>query len=69
MLSKREILIPYYKASFQTKLHTSNYVSKKYGWFTAFHTAYYFYLCKTVSMDKEVVASTHHFDCSQILYN
>lgn len=30
MLSKREILIPYYKAFFQTKLHTPNNVSK-YG--------------------------------------
>lgn len=69
MLSKRKILIPYYKALFQTKLHTINYVSKKYGQFTAFHTAYYFYLCKTVSMDKKVVASTHRFDCSQILCN
>lgn len=63
------MLIPCYKVCFQTKLHTTNYVSNPSGQLRALHVAHYFYLCKTVSMDKKVAASTRHFDCSQIPYN
>lgn len=63
------MLIPFYKVCFQTKLHTTNYVSNPSGQLRALHIAHYFYLCKTVSMDKKVAASTRHFDCSQIPYN